>query len=76
LKTFRQDLQDLQDLQEGYGSGPAVKTGIDCLEGQRPRLTHFSATGGADFLSDRTLVEFTTERLKQVWTEFTEFSEL
>jgi hypothetical protein len=32
--------------------------------------------GEAEFLSDRTLVEFTTERLKQVWTEFSEFSEL
>jgi len=53
-----------------------MKRGVNGLEGQRPRLTHFSTTGGAESLSDRTLVEFTTERLKQVWTEFSEFSEL
>jgi hypothetical protein len=53
-----------------------MKTGVDGLEGQRPRLTHFSATGSAESLSDTTLGEFTTERLKKVWTELTEFSEL
>jgi hypothetical protein len=25
-----------------------MKTGVDSLEGQRPRLTHFSATGSAE----------------------------
>jgi hypothetical protein len=53
-----------------------MKRGVNGLEGQRPHLTRNSTTGEAEFLSDRTLVEFTTERLKQVWTEFTEFSEL
>ena len=35
-------------------SGLAMKTGVDDMEGQRPRLTHFSATGGAESLSDTT----------------------
>jgi hypothetical protein len=50
-----------QDIQEDYGNGPAMKTGFDCLEGQRPRLTHFSSAGGAESLSDTTPAEFTTE---------------
>jgi hypothetical protein len=53
-----------------------MKTGVDGLEGQRPRLTHFSATGSAESLSDTTLGKLTTERLKQVLTEFTELTEL
>ncbi len=38
----------MQDLQEDYGSGSAMKTGVDGLEGQRPRLNHFSITGEAE----------------------------
>jgi len=38
--------------------------------------SHFSATGSAESLSDTPLGEFTTERLKKVWTKLTEFSEL
>lgn len=32
-------------------SHPAETPRVDCLEGQRPRLTHFSTTGGAELLS-------------------------
>jgi hypothetical protein len=60
----------------GYTGGLGEWIGYDGLEGQRPRLTHFSATGSAESLSDTTLRKLTTERLKKVWTKLTEFSEL
>ena len=44
----------MQDTQEDYGSGPAMNKAFDGMEGQRPRLTHFSTTGGAESLSDGT----------------------
>jgi hypothetical protein len=60
----------------GYTGGLGEWLGYDGLEGQRPRLTHFSATAARKSLSDTTLGELTTERLKKVWTKLTEFSEL
>ena len=37
---------------------PSHKTPrVDCLEGQRPRLTHFSTTGEAESLSDSTATQ-------------------
>ena len=36
---------------------------VDCLEGQRPRLTHFSTTGEAESLSDST----TTQTLRSAY---------
>jgi hypothetical protein len=65
----------MQDIQEDYGSGSAMNTAFDGMEGQRPRLTHFSATAVRKSLSDTTSREFTTERLKKVLTEFTELTE-
>jgi hypothetical protein len=40
------------------------------------RLTHFSATGSAEIAFRQHSGELTTQRLKKVWTEFTELTEL
>ena len=66
---FRQEdspaKRQLRRDETGYTGGlwewPGYEDGLDCLEGQRPRLPHFSTTGGVESLSDTTPAEFTTE---------------
>ena len=38
-----------------------MKTGVDGLEGQRPRLTYFSTTGGAEIAFRHNSKGLTTE---------------
>jgi len=44
---MRADFFDRRTGYAGYTGGLWEWLGYDGLEGQRPRLTHFSATGGA-----------------------------
>jgi hypothetical protein len=62
VAVFKQDdpptERQLRHDETGYTGGlwkwPCYEDGFDCLEGQRPRLTHFSTTGGAESLSAST----------------------
>jgi hypothetical protein len=75
--TERQLRRDETGYTGGLWEWPSRGTPrVDCLEGQRPRLTYFSSAGGAESLSDTTPAEFTTERLRKVWTKLTELTEL